>query len=159
MYAGVGGGLGDVLVKHKSRLEKEKEAAAKIVAATHTVLPVAGILQNADGKSSERSSEAGPGNDKGVTLQNVDQDGLASMMGVRKLSRLEMEKQAAARSGGESDPWARRRPNLCKARDQESDAWAGVSLGATLKRHVSKLEQEQVISKNTQDEFSITRVR
>ena len=59
MYAAVGGGLGDVLVKHKSRLEKEKEAAAKIVAATHTVLPVAGFLQNADGKSIERSSEAG----------------------------------------------------------------------------------------------------
>ena len=158
MYAAVGGGLGDILVKHKSRLEKEKEAAARVVAATHTVLPVAGILQNADGKSIERSSEAGHGNDKGVTLQNVDQGGLASMMGVRKLSRLEMEKQAAARSGGESDPWARKRPNFCKARDQVSDAWAGVSLGATLKRHVSKLEQEQVITKNTQDEFSITRI-
>lgn len=149
MCAAVNGGLGDVLVKHKSRLEKEKEAAAKIVAATHTVLSVAGVLQNADGKTIERCSEAGQANDKGVTtLQNVDQSGLASMMGVRKLSRLEMEKQAAARSGGESDPWARKRPNSCKARDQESDAWAGVSLGATLKRHVSKLEQEQVISKN-----------
>lgn len=158
------GGLGDVLVKHKSRLEKEKEAARIAAAVTQTV-PTdhsARIGSNDVQNTESRSDSSTCGEAMGLeTLNHVQtpisavepvnnnvanmdhqQAGLASM-GTRKLTKLETEKQAAANSDASTNPWARRRPSF-KAREESADAWAGVSLGAALKRHVSKLEQEQV---------------
>ena len=159
------GGLGDVLVKHKSRLEKEKEAARIAAAAATQTVPADHLtrigssnVQSTDSRSdSSTSGEAmgletlnhvqTPTNAQDTVNNNVSdvdhqQAGLASM-GTRKLTKLETEKQAAANSDASTNPWARRRPSF-KAREESADAWAGVSLGAALKRHVSKLEQEQV---------------
>lgn len=158
------GGLGDVLVKHKSRLEKEKEAARIAAAATQAVpaddLTRIGSSNVQYTESSSDSSTSGEAMgleilnnvqtpisaqetlNNNVAIVDHQQAGLASM-GTRKLTKLETEKQAAAGSDASTNPWARRRPSF-KAREESADAWAGVSLGAALKRHVSKLEQEQV---------------
>ncbi len=138
-----GSSLSDILVKHKSRLEREKEAAkaaellcgqtnstsesCKAESGTAAAVAVATDLAN------KEDVEA---NDNVSVAKNVMQPGLADVA-VQKLSKLEMEKQAMAQ-----DPWERRRPSF-KAKEIE-DLWAGISLGDTLKRHVSKLEQEQV---------------
>jgi hypothetical protein len=138
-----GSSLSDILVKHKSRLEREKEAAkaaellsgqtnstsesCKAESATAVAVAAATDLAN------KEDVEA---NDNVSVPKKVMQPGLADVA-VQKLSKLEMEKQAMAQ-----DPWERRRPSF-KAKEIE-DLWAGISLGDTLKRHVSKLEQEQV---------------
>ena len=159
------GGLGDVLVKHKSRLEKEKEAARIAAAAATQTVPADHLTRigSSDVQYTESRSDSStsgeamgletlnhvqtPANAQETVNNNVSdvdhqQAGLASM-GTRKLTKLETEKQAAANSDASTNPWARRRPSF-KAREESADAWAGVSLGAALKRHVSKLEQEQV---------------
>lgn len=139
--------LGSVLVKHKSRLEREKEAAKQ---ASQAVPPTVQTVNtqseslndptpNTDGKEDECNSDA--------VVHNVPVQPSLADLGARKFSKLEMEKQAAAAAAStdSGDPWARRRPSF-KTRNDSSDIWAGVGLGAALKRHVSNLEQEQVIA-------------
>lgn len=138
-----GSSLSDILVKHKSRLEREKEAAkaAELLcgqtnstsesckAESATAAAVAAVTDLANKEDVEA-------NDNVSVAKEVMPPGLADVA-VQKLSKLEMEKQAMAQ-----DPWERRRPSF-KTKEIE-DLWAGISLGDTLKRHVSKLEQEQV---------------
>ncbi|XP_002981043.2 uncharacterized protein LOC9646983 [Selaginella moellendorffii] len=108
-------GLGDVLVKHVSRLEAEKAAAATMVAARQ---------------------------DEPETREPLaEMSNAAELEPVKKASRLEMEKQsfAAPRPGSSSSSSQRR-----KQREQESaTSWGGLDFGSSLKRHVSKLEAEQ----------------
>ena len=137
--------LEDVLVKHKSRLEREKEAAKIASQAVPSAdqtgnkqsVPLCEPVPNTDAQEAKCNAD--------TALHNVAQPSLADL-GARKPSKLEMEKQAAASASStdSENPWARRRPSF-KARNESSEIWAGVGLGAALKRHVSKLEQEQVI--------------
>lgn len=124
-------GLGEVLIKHKSRLEREKEAAKLASQAVPSAVQIVNSQSECTGSVRSENSQ---------DVLNVAQANLGDQ-GARKLSKLESEKQAFAAAGG-SDPWARRRPSF-KAREESADVWAGVGLGAALKRHVSKLEQEQ----------------
>lgn len=77
-----------------------------------------------------------------VTPETVVDPGLANI-GIKKLSRLEKEKElAAAAIAGGQDPWQRGKSSFKSSK--KDDSWGGVSLGATLKRHQSKLQKEQV---------------
>jgi hypothetical protein len=136
--------LGTLLVKHKSRLEREKEAAKL---ASQAAPSTAQTVNTQSESQSEPISNADTQEVKcnlDAALITVVQPTLADL-GARKLSKLEMEKQAAAAASNSDseNPWARRRPSF-KSRNESSEIWAGVGLGAALKRHVSKLEQEQV---------------
>lgn len=71
------------------------------------------------------------------------QSSLANI-GVKKLSKLEKEKEAAAAAiAAGQDPWQRgsKAPKTLKTSE---NTWGGLSLGASLKRHQSKLQLEQV---------------
>ncbi|KAG0607570.1 hypothetical protein M758_8G039400 [Ceratodon purpureus] len=140
--------LGGILIKHKSRLEREKEAAKLASQAASSTVPTVDTrsespcvpMPNGDAQEAKCNSD--------VAENTVVQSSLADL-GARKLSKLEMEKQAAA-AASSTDPWARRRPSF-KARNDSSEIWAGVGLGAALKRHVSKLEQEQAAWRNAEE--------
>lgn len=106
-------GLDKVLVKHVSRLEKEKLAAA----GQEEVVKV---------KKRDMNYE------KSV-------DGLDQM--VKHQSRLEKEKFAAALSSGDQTKHSEVQR---KAMERElQDAWGGLSLGNSVRPHVSRLEREK----------------
>lgn len=141
--------LGDVLVKHKSKLEREKEAAKLAAQAVPSTVQTENILSESQ---CEPVTNADPGSQNAHevisnagAVHNPVQPSLADLV-ARKPSKLEMEKQAAASatSTENGNLWQRRRPSF-KLRGDSSEIWAGVGLGAALKRHVSKLEQEQVL--------------
>ena len=77
-----------------------------------------------------------------VTPETVVEPGLANI-GIKKLSKLEKEKElAAAPIAVGQDPWQREKSSFKTSK--KDDSWGGISLGATLKRHQSKLQKEQV---------------
>ncbi|CAM6041252.1 unnamed protein product [Sphagnum compactum] len=145
-----GSSLSDILVKHKSRLEREKEAAkaAELLCgqtnSTSESCKAESASAAAVAATDLANKEDVEANDNVRVAKKVMQPGLADVA-VQKLSKLEMEKQAMAQ-----DPWERRRPSF-KAKEIE-DLWAGISLGDTLKRHVSKLEQEQAAWRQAEEE-------
>ncbi|RZC66387.1 hypothetical protein C5167_010072 [Papaver somniferum] len=106
-------GLDKVLVKHVSRLEKEKLAAA----GQEEVMKVK----------------------KRDMIYDKSVDGLDQM--VKHQSRLEKEKFAAALSSGDQTKHSEVRR---KAMERElQDAWGGLSLGNSVRPHVSRLEREK----------------
>ncbi|XP_061373894.1 uncharacterized protein LOC133316188 [Gastrolobium bilobum] len=130
-----GGGLDQVLVKHKSRLEREK-----MVAAEKPENPVS--LSTARREARERELQEAWG---GLSLGNIHVDtkeggGLDQVL-VRHKSRLEKEKMVAAEKPENpvSLSMVRR-----EARERElQGAWGGLSLGNSIKPHLSKLERDK----------------
>ncbi|KAL3722291.1 hypothetical protein ACJRO7_034639 [Eucalyptus globulus] len=106
--------LDKVLVKHVSRLEKEKMRA-----------------KPEDGFSVKTRSDA--------PLPVNAEGGLHQIL-VKHRSRLEREKISAASQQEENNVYAARRE--AKARELH-DAWGGLSLGNSMKPHLSKLEREK----------------
>ncbi|KAJ7514963.1 hypothetical protein O6H91_23G066900 [Diphasiastrum complanatum] len=73
-----------------------------------------------------------------------------NQVGIRKLSKLEIEKQeAAALAAAGQDPWLRRKSSQLQ---ETQDVWGGLSLGCAMKRHVSKLELEQAAWRSAEEE-------
>ncbi|KAK1301027.1 hypothetical protein QJS10_CPB13g00422 [Acorus calamus] len=111
----VGESLDDVLVKHQSRLEKEKMAAAT---ATEEVVRV----RNRDQRR-EKTDES---------LDDIL---------VRHQSRLEKEKMA---SGQQLLLHVKSSDARREAREKElQEAWGGLSLGNSIKPHLSRLERDR----------------
>lgn len=112
--------LDKVLVKHVSRLEKEKMMSN----ASKEIVKV---------KRNTHSSM----NEEEVSLDKVL---------VKHKSRLEREKVAAA-AAEEPEVPVRSSVSRREARERElQEAWGGLSLGNSIRPHLSKLEREKVIS-------------
>lgn len=121
--------LEKVLVKHVSRLEREKMRV---------------------GSEEEEGMKAK--NDKANTRQQTEESGGLDQILVKHKSRLEREKLAAAHQ-----PEDRTRPSVARreARARElQEAWGGLSLGNSMKPHVSKLERDKVNRISSSDGFA-----
>lgn len=113
--------LDKVLVKHVSRLEKEKSAF---------------------------SDERVKVKRKDMSRELESNEGSLDQVLVQHKSRLEMEKTAAAEERVEED---RTKYSVCRrqAREKElQEAWGGLSLGNSIRPHVSKLQREKVQKQN-----------
>lgn len=115
-------GLDKILVKHVSRLEKEKMAAQ---AAEKENLPSVNKVT--------RKKEL------------VNNEGSLDQVMVRHKSRLEKEKIAAAQQ--EPDDQIRHSVSRREAREKElQQAWGGLSLGNSMRPHLSRLERDKASS-------------
>ncbi|KAK1323456.1 hypothetical protein QJS10_CPA02g00316 [Acorus calamus] len=120
----VGESLDDVLVKHQSRLEKEKMAAAT---ATEEIVRV----RNRD-QQREKTDES---------LENIL---------VKHQSRLEKEKMA---SGQQLLLHVKSSDARREAREKElQEAWGGLSLGNSIKPHLSRLERDRAAWRRAEEE-------
>jgi hypothetical protein len=138
------GGLDQILVKHKSRLEREKLTAAQqpddqIRHSTVRREARERELQEAWGGlslgNSMKSSET-------KVQSHMNQEGGLDQILVKHKSRLEREKLAAAQ---QPDDQIRLSVARREARERElQEAWGGLSLGNSMKPHLSKLEQDKV---------------
>ncbi|GLJ45418.1 hypothetical protein SUGI_0956190 [Cryptomeria japonica] len=180
-------GLDKVLVKHVSRLEREKLAVcnreiSRNVCATSTAssgelegqhpdrsgenqiqsngvfIPeytelctkpdakIQGLCSEISHLSYAKSNQLKQGNDN-ITGTSKTNPFPAP---IKKMSRLEIEKQeAAALAASGNNPWQRRR----NTRDQELQSiWGGVGLGNVLKPHMSKLKLEQAAWRKAEEE-------
>ncbi|KAG2704683.1 hypothetical protein I3760_05G015700 [Carya illinoinensis] len=109
--------LDKILVKHVSRLEKEKMS----ISSKEEVVEV---------KSSETRSRL-----------HMNYEGGLDQVLVKHKSRLEREKVVAAQ---QPDHWIRPSVARREARERElQEAWGGISLGNSMKPHLSKLEQDK----------------
>ncbi|KAI5576935.1 hypothetical protein BDE02_09G079300 [Populus trichocarpa] len=112
-------GLDSVLVKRVSRLEKEKMASS--------------LNQEEMEMNVKRSGR------KVLTQTN---EGDLDQILVKQKSRLEREKMASAQQSGEVP--ARLSVSRREARERElQEAWGGLSLGNSIRPHLSKLEKEK----------------
>ncbi|GMN37851.1 hypothetical protein TIFTF001_007145 [Ficus carica] len=110
--------LDKVLVKHVSKLEREKMRVG-----------------------SEEEEGMKVKNDKANTRRQTEESGGLDQILVKHKSRLEREKMAAAHQ-----PEDRTRPSVARreARERElQEAWGGLSLGNSMKPHLSKLERDK----------------
>jgi hypothetical protein len=115
-------GLDSVLVKRVSRLEKEKMASS--------------LNQEEMEMNVKRSGR------KVLTQTN---EGDLDQILVKQKSRLEREKMASAQQSGEVP--ARLSVSRREARERElQEAWGGLSLGNSIRPHLSKLEKEKASS-------------
>uniref|UniRef100_A0A6N2M1M6 Uncharacterized protein n=1 Tax=Salix viminalis TaxID=40686 RepID=A0A6N2M1M6_SALVM len=113
-------GLDSVLVKHISRLEKEKMA----------------LSLNQEEMHVERSGRK--------AHMQTNEGGLDQIL-VKHKSRLEREKMASAQQSGEEEP-ARLSVSRREARERElQEAWGGLSLGNSIRPHLSRLERDKAI--------------
>ena len=138
------GGLEQILVKQKSRLEREKLTAAQqpddqIRHSTVRREARERELQEAWGGlslgNSMKSSET-------KVQSQMNQEGGLDQILVKHKSRLEREKLAAAQ---QPDDQIRLSVARREARERElQEAWGGLSLGNSMKPHLSKLEQDKV---------------
>ncbi|KAJ6385620.1 hypothetical protein OIU77_028743 [Salix suchowensis] len=113
-----GEGLDKVLVKRVSRLEKEKMSSSL----------------NQEDMNLKRIGR------KDLTQSN--EGGLDQIL-VKQKSRLEREKMVSAQQSGEEVP-ARLSVSRREAREREMQAaWGGLSLGNSIRPHLSKLEKEK----------------
>ncbi|KAJ6315194.1 hypothetical protein OIU78_018642 [Salix suchowensis] len=111
-------GLDSVLVKHISRLEKEKMA----------------LSLNQEEMHVERSGRK--------AHMQTNEGGLDQIL-VKHKSRLEREKMASAQQSGEEEP-ARLSVSRREARERElQEAWGGLSLGNSIRPHLSRLERDK----------------
>ncbi|KAJ4840254.1 hypothetical protein Tsubulata_015416 [Turnera subulata] len=112
-------GLDKVLVKHVSRLEREKMAISS---------REVDVYVKRQGRD--------------VHMQNMNEEGSLDQILVRHKSRLEKEKIGfAAQESGEQ---ARHSVSRREAREKElQEAWGGLSLGNSIRPHLSKLEREK----------------
>ncbi|KAH9328994.1 hypothetical protein KI387_001102, partial [Taxus chinensis] len=170
--------LDKVLVKHVSRLEREKLAASikQTSGNSSTTSTMSSVVFEGRHPNQHRESQiqsngvSNPENIETSTKPDADIQGSRCEishssctksrqvkqgdgnitetseanpfpLGIKKMSRLEIEKQqAVAFAASGNDPWQRRR----NTRDQElQSVWGGVGLGNSLRPHVSKLELEQ----------------
>ncbi|KAI5065906.1 hypothetical protein GOP47_0018530 [Adiantum capillus-veneris] len=173
-------GLGSILVKHVSRLEKEKQMALlsqdvgrKIQKPKHTcevglgdmLVKRLSRLEIEKAKSLE-SRENEFENDESscpATLQRAsenDKTGQAAHCADPpwRVSRAQKSRQLVGTWGGPSmlhePPSIRSNASRRKSlrEKQLEEAWGGVSLGTALKRHVSKLEKEQAVWRRAEEE-------
>ncbi|XP_059445793.1 uncharacterized protein LOC132177473 [Corylus avellana] len=138
------GGLDQILVKHKSRLEREKLTAAQQPddQIKHSKVRREARereLQEAWGGlslgNSMKSSETK------VQQSHMNQEGGLDQILVKHKSILEREKLAAAQ---QPDGHIRHSMARREARERElQEAWGGLSLGNSMKPHLSKLEQDK----------------
>ncbi|KAJ6409499.1 hypothetical protein OIU84_009071 [Salix udensis] len=113
-----GEGLDKVLVKRVSRLEKEKMSSSL----------------NQEDMNLQRISRK--------VLTQSNEGGLDQIL-VKQKSRLEREKMVSAQQSGEEVP-ARLSVSRREAREREMQAaWGGLSLGNSIRPHLSKLEKEK----------------
>ncbi|KAJ6965054.1 hypothetical protein NC652_003084 [Populus alba x Populus x berolinensis] len=111
-------GLDRVLVKHISRLEKEKMA----------------LSLNQEEMHVERSGRK--------AHMQTNEGGLDQIL-VKHESKLEREKMASAQQSGEEVP-ARLSVSRREARERElQEAWGGLSLGNSIRPHLSRLERDK----------------
>ncbi|XP_061944397.1 uncharacterized protein LOC133668508 isoform X1 [Populus nigra] len=111
-------GLDRVLVKHSSRLEKEKMA----------------LSLNQEEMHVERSGRK--------AHMQTNEGGLDQIL-VKHKSKLEREKMASAQQSGEEVP-ARLSVSRREARERElQEAWGGLSLGNSIRPHLSRLERDK----------------
>ncbi|XP_019165252.1 PREDICTED: uncharacterized protein LOC109161351 isoform X2 [Ipomoea nil] len=112
-------GLDKILVKHVSRLEKEKMAAAAQAAEKENL----------------------PSVNKVTRKELVNNEGSLDQVLVRHKSRLEKEKIAAAQ---QPDDQIRHSVSRREAREKElQQAWGGLSLGNSMRPHLSRLERDK----------------
>lgn len=111
--------LDKVLVKHVSRLEREKMRAR-----------------------SEEEAAMKVKKDKTNMCRQMEEAGGLDQVLVKHKSRLEREKLAAAQ---QADDYGRLSVTRREARERElQEAWGGLSLGNSMKPHLSKLERDKV---------------
>jgi hypothetical protein len=116
-------GLDRVLVKHSSRLEKEKMA----------------LSLNQEEMHVERSGRK--------AHMQTNEGGLDQIL-VKHKSKLEREKMASAQQSGEEVP-ARLSVSRREARERElQEAWGGLSLGNSIRPHLSRLERDKASCHN-----------
>nr|GMC78455.1 calponin homology domain-containing protein DDB_G0272472 [Ipomoea batatas] len=114
-------GLDKILVKHVSRLEKEKMAAAEAA-----------------------EKENLPSVYKVTRKETVNNEGSLDQVLVRHKSRLEKEKIAAAQ---QPDDQIRHSVSRREAREKElQQAWGGMSLGNSMRPHLSRLQRDKASS-------------
>nr|GMC85487.1 calponin homology domain-containing protein DDB_G0272472 [Ipomoea batatas] len=114
-------GLDKILVKHVSRLEKEKMAAAEAA-----------------------EKENLPSVYKVTRKEMVNNEGSLDQVLVRHKSRLEKEKIAAAQ---QPDDQIRHSVSRREAREKElQQAWGGMSLGNSMRPHLSRLQRDKASS-------------
>ncbi|CAI5468250.1 unnamed protein product [Closterium sp. Yama58-4] len=180
-------GMGEMLVKHKSRLEREKEAAAAwargaggsgggtgadtgadaVVDAGWGGCGLADVLKKPAVKGGAvqggemvaagrvvvrvKGWKTGTLRQKQQQQQQKQQQGLGLGEGVKKMSRLErelMEARALRECVGEAgNGGGAVTGGSCSGKTgggRVEDAWGGVGLGDTLKKHVSKMERAKM---------------
>ncbi|KAI4963658.1 hypothetical protein ZWY2020_011242 [Hordeum vulgare] len=126
---GAAGGLADILVKHPTKLEQAKQAAAAEANSTR-------VLNRAEERRRAREKEL---------LDAWGGEGLGSSVKPH-LSKIESDKAACRKSEGEVKQERRR------AREKELlDAW-GVGLGNSLKPHLSKIEKDKAAWRKLEEE-------
>ncbi|XP_011030425.1 PREDICTED: uncharacterized protein LOC105129880 [Populus euphratica] len=112
-------GLDRVLVKHSSRLEKEKMA----------------LSLNQEEMHVERSGRK--------AHMQTNEGGLDQIL-VKHKSKLEREKMASAQQSGEEVPARLSSVSRREARERElQEAWGGLSLGNSIRPHLSRLERDK----------------
>ncbi|KAI4997955.1 hypothetical protein ZWY2020_053297 [Hordeum vulgare] len=127
---GAAGGLADILVKHPTKLEQAKQAAAAEANSTR-------VLNRAEERRRAREKEL---------LDAWGGEGLGSSVKPH-LSKIESDKAACRKSEGEVKQERRR------AREKELlDAWGGVGLGNSLKPHLSKIEKDKAAWRKLEEE-------
>ncbi|KAJ8763568.1 hypothetical protein K2173_002451 [Erythroxylum novogranatense] len=114
-------GLDKILVKHVSRLEKEKKGLS---------------LKKEDLKVNESRTKM---------HEQINEEGGLDQILVKHKSRLEREKLAAAQRPEEQpDEQIRLSQSRREARERElQEAWGGLSLGNSIRPHLSKLERDK----------------
>jgi hypothetical protein len=146
------GGLDQILVKHKSRLEREKLTAAQ--QPDDQIRPSVSRREARERELQEAWGGLNLGNSMKPHLSKLDvvsetevqshmnQEGGLDQILVKHKSRLEREKLTAAQQ-----PDDQIRPSVSRreARERElQQTWGGLSLGNSMKPHLSRLEQDKV---------------
>ncbi|KAJ6345748.1 hypothetical protein OIU78_008413 [Salix suchowensis] len=141
--------LDKFLVKHVSRLEKEapeqtwRKLLLQVVRAwTKVLVKRVSRLEKEKMSSSLNQEDMNLKRIGRKDLTQSNEGGLDQIL-VKQKSRLEREKMVSAQQSGEEVP-ARLSVSRREAREREMQAaWGGLSLGNSIRPHLSKLEKEK----------------